>query len=86
MYTQGCPGGSAGQASDFSSGHDLMVCEFEPCISVYSNNAEPALDSLSPVSLCPYPTHTLSFKKKKRKEKKKRNVYSNFKSKEEKRA
>ena len=35
------------QTLDFSSGHDLMVCEFE------------SQESLS-LSLCPYPIHTLS--------------------------
>ena len=32
----------------FSSGHDLMVCESEPCIGVCAGSAEPAWDSLSP--------------------------------------
>ena len=33
---------------DFSSGHDLMVHEFEPCIGLCDGSAEPAWDSLSP--------------------------------------
>ena len=33
---------------DFSSGHDLTVRGFEPCISLCTNSAEPAWDSLSP--------------------------------------
>ena len=32
----------------FSSGHDLTVCEFEPCIGLCADSAEPAWDSLSP--------------------------------------
>ena len=27
---------------DFSSGHDLNVCEFEPLVGVYADSAEPA--------------------------------------------
>ena len=33
---------------NFSSGHDLMVCGFEPYISLCANSMEPAWDSLSP--------------------------------------
>ena len=36
---------------DFGSGHDLMVREFEPHIRFCADNAEPAWDSLSPLSL-----------------------------------
>ena len=37
---------------NFSSGHDLMVCEFEPCIGLHADSMEPAWDSLShPLSL-----------------------------------
>ena len=32
---------------DFSSGHDLMVCEFDPHIGLCAECAEPAWDSLS---------------------------------------
>ena len=32
---------------DFSSGHDLGVCEFEPRIRLCVDGAEPAWDSLS---------------------------------------
>ena len=35
----------------FGSGHDLMVCEFEPCIGVCAGSVEPAWDSLSSPSL-----------------------------------
>ena len=43
----------------FSSGHDLMVHEFEPHIGFCADSVEPAWDSLSP-SLCPSPTCTVS--------------------------
>ena len=33
---------------DFSSGHDLTVCEMEPHIGLCADSAEPAWDSLSP--------------------------------------
>ena len=42
---------------DFSSGHDLTVCEIEPCVGLCTDSMEPVWDSLSP-SLCPSPTHT----------------------------
>ena len=32
---------------DFSSGHDLMVCEIEPCIGFCTDSVEPAWESLS---------------------------------------
>ena len=32
---------------DFGSGHDLTVCEFEPCVTFCTDSAEPAWDSLS---------------------------------------
>ena len=32
---------------DFSSGHDLMVCETEPCIGLCADGMETAWDSLS---------------------------------------
>ena len=38
----------------FSSGHDLMVCEVEPCIRLHADGGEPAWDSL-PVSLSALP-------------------------------
>ena len=67
----------------FSSGHDLMVHEFKPCVGLCTESREPAWDSVS--SFCPPPplvlslslslSHSLSkinFKKRKggRKEKK----------------
>ena len=32
---------------DFSSGHDLAVCEFEPCIKLCADSTESAGDSVS---------------------------------------
>ena len=40
---------------DLGSGHDLMICEFEPRIRLCADDTEPAWDSLSS-PLCPYPT------------------------------
>ena len=34
-------GGSVGQASDFSSGHDLEVREFEPRVGLWADGSEP---------------------------------------------
>ena len=33
---------------DFSSAHDLVVHEFEPCVGLCADSVEPARDSLSP--------------------------------------
>ena len=33
---------------DLGSGHDLMVCEFEPHVRLCADSVEPAWDSLSP--------------------------------------
>ena len=55
-------GGSVGRASDFSSGHDLTVSEFEPLRRgsvLTAQSLEPASDSVSP-SLCPSPARALS--------------------------
>ena len=32
----------------FGPGHDLTVCEAEPCIGPFADSAEPAWDSLPP--------------------------------------
>ena len=51
---------------DLSSGHDLTVCGFEPCVGLCADRVGPAWDSLSaPPSL----THTLSLKINKLKKK-----------------
>ena len=38
---------------DFSSGHDLTVCEFDPRIRLCADSVEPAWDSLSPYLSAP---------------------------------
>ena len=43
---------------NFSSGHDIVVCGFEPCVGLCPGSAESAWDSLS-LYLCP--SHALSF-------------------------
>ena len=50
---QGRLHGSFGWASDFGSGHDITVCEFEPLIGLTPVCAEPALDPLSPFLSAP---------------------------------
>ena len=40
-------------ALGFGLGHDLTVCEFEPCIRLFAGSAEPAWDSLSSLSSHP---------------------------------
>ena len=71
-------GGSASEASDFSSGHDLTVREFEPRIGLCADSSEPGacfgfcvslslslpLPCLHPVSLSPSKIHIKIFKKK----------------------
>ena len=34
---------------DLSSGHDLMVCEFEPHVGLCADSEEPTWDSASPL-------------------------------------
>ena len=46
----------------FGSGHDLTVREFEPCIGLFTDSAEPAWESVTP-SLCPSPTLSLKINK-----------------------
>ena len=60
---EGHLGRSAGQVSDFGSGHDHAVCGFELLIGLSTGGTEPAWDSLSSslsLSLCLFPTCTLS--------------------------
>ena len=52
---------------DFGSGNDLLVPEFESRIGLQADTAEPARNSLSPVSLSlssPPPAHACSNKLK----------------------
>ena len=51
-------GGSVSKVSDFSSGHDLAVPEFEPHFGLSAVSTEPASDPLSSLFL-PLP-HILS--------------------------
>ena len=46
-------GDSVGPASDFSSGHDLMVHCFEPHVRLWADSMELAWDSLSPTLSTP---------------------------------
>ena len=47
---------------DLSSGHDLMVCEFEPLVGLCADSSEPGARFGFCVSLflCPSPTHAPS--------------------------
>ena len=51
----GCLGGSVGWASDFGSGHDLAVREFEPRIGLWADSSEPGacFGFCVSLSLCP---------------------------------
>ena len=46
--TEGCLGGPVSRASDFGSGHDLTVREFEPHVRLTAVSTEPASHPLSP--------------------------------------
>ena len=56
-------GGSVGGASDFGSGHDLTVHEFEHGIRLSGVSSEPTSDPLSPPPSAP-PSLTVSLKNK----------------------
>ena len=49
---------------DLGSGHDPLVCGFEPHVGLCTVSVEPAWDSLS-LSLCLYPTCVLSLSQNK---------------------
>ena len=59
---EGRLGGSVGWASDFGSGHDLAVPEFEPCTRLCADSLEPGarFGFCVSLSLCPSPAHALS--------------------------
>ena len=62
IQIQGHFGGSVGKASGFSSGHDLVVCEFKPSVGLCADSSEPGACfrfCVSP-SLCPSHAHALS--------------------------
>ena len=68
MCPLGAPRGSAGRASDFGSGHDLVVREFEPRVGLCAGSEEPALDPLPPPLLVRCLSKLNNIKKIKRKE------------------
>ena len=55
-------GGSVSWASDFGSGHDLAVRDFEPCVGLCADSSEPeaCFGFCVSLSLCPSPTCALS--------------------------
>ena len=57
-----CFGGSVGYASDFRSGHTLMVRGFKPHIGLCADSSEPGacFGFCVSVSLCPSPIRVLS--------------------------
>ena len=55
----------------FGSGHDVVICEFEPHIALCAVITEPALDPLPPLPR-PSPTRALSFSLKNKHKKKKK--------------
>ena len=62
----GCLGGSIGWASDFCSGNDLTVPEFEPRVGLCADSSEPGTCLEFPLSL-PLPCwHPVSLSKKKK--------------------
>ena len=62
LIKEGRLGSLVGDASDFGSGHDLMVCEFEPRIGLCADGSEPGarFGFCVSLSLCPSPVHALS--------------------------
>ena len=52
----GLLGGSVVWVSNFSLGHDLAVCEFEPHVGLCADSSEPAWDFVSPSLSLPLPT------------------------------
>ena len=71
-------GGSVSWAADFSSGHDLAVCEFEPRVWLCADSSEPGACFRLCVSfsLWPSPIHALSLSVPKINLKKKKDRYS----------
>ena len=62
IHTEGRLGGSVGKASDFGSGHDLPVCEFEPRVRLCADALEPGacFGFCVSLSLCPSRARALS--------------------------
>ena len=63
---EGRLGGSVGRVSDFGSGHDLAVCEFEPRVGLCADGSEPGarFGFCVSLSLCPSHAHALSLNNK----------------------
>ena len=59
---EGRLGGAVGWVSDFSSGHDLAVREFEPRVGLWADGSEPGacFGFCVSFSLCPSPARALS--------------------------
>ena len=59
---QGRLGGSVGSATDYGSGHDLTVREFELQVGFCADSSEPGacFGFCGSLSLCPSPAHALS--------------------------
>ena len=55
MHFQDPLGGSVGQTSDFSSGHNLVIHDFEPRIGLCADSSEPRACFRFCVSLSLYP-------------------------------
>ena len=55
-------GGSVGEASNFGSGHDLIIHESEPHFRLCADSSEPGacFGFCVSLSLCPFPAHALS--------------------------
>ena len=64
--------------SDFGSGHDITVYEFEPHIGLRVNSSEPGVCFRFFVSLCPSPTRTCLLSLSKTKFKKKKSVTQRY--------
>ena len=63
MWVAGAPGWLSWLSiSDFSSGHDLIIREFKPCVGLCADSSEPGACFRFCVSLClcSSPAHTLS--------------------------
>ena len=62
----GAWGAQSVKRPDFSSGRDLTVREFEPCVRLCADSSEPraCLGFCVSLSLCPSPARALSFLQK----------------------
>ena len=62
LWSPGAPGWLSRLRSDFGSGHDLTVCEFEPRVGLCADGSEPGacFGFCVSLSLRPFPTCSLS--------------------------